>query len=193
MNGAQHGAEGDDSKGTLPARPFRSGFPGVFALRGVLAATGLAGAVLLALATVTAVIRITVGTAARTSAADAAGSGWDRHGPALLVLMLLALWLLAGALRGSTVAKAGLAVVGAAALGIAIVADRPHIHDPGAAGDVYAEATARPGIGYYLETLGGALLLVSGGALLALGEGGAPRPAHNDDGRPLRSGRRTEA
>jgi hypothetical protein len=176
----------------LPARPFRSALPGLLPLRGALAATGLAGAVLLALATVTAVIRITVGTSARTSA-DVADSGWDRHGPALLVLALLALWLLAGALRGFTVAKAGLAVVGATALGIATVADRPHVHDPGAAGDVYAEATAGPGTGYYLETLGGALLLVSGGALLVLGEGGAVRAAHNDDGRPLRSGRRTEA
>jgi hypothetical protein len=177
MNGAQHGADGDDSKGPLPDRPFRSALPSVLALRGALAAAGLAGAVLLAVATVTAVIRITVGTAAPTSATDLAGSGWDRHGPALLVLALLALWLLAGALRGFTAAKAGLVVAGVAALGIAMVADRPHVHDPGAVGDVYAAATAAPGTGYYLETLGGALLVLSGGALLALGDGGAVRRA----------------
>ena len=44
--------------------------------------------------------------------------------------------------------------------------DRPHVHDTGSVGEVYTEATANPGTGYYLETLGGVLLLLSGGALL---------------------------
>jgi hypothetical protein len=44
-------------------------------------------------------------------------------------------------------------------------------------GDVYAEAVADPGTGYYLETLGGALLLLTGGVLLVLGRTPVATPA----------------
>jgi hypothetical protein len=64
---------------------------------------------------------------------------------------------------------AGVAAAGIAALAIAMIWDRPHVHDTGSVGDLYAEAKAGPASGYYLETLGGALLLLSGGALLVLG------------------------
>jgi hypothetical protein len=185
MSGALHGADGDDSKGF---GPDRARLPSVLALRGVLAVTALVGAVLLLLATFSTVIQITVGTATRVLNADTTQSGWDRHGPALALLALLALWLLAAALRGSRVAMVGLPLVGVVALAIPTLADRPHVHDTGSVGDVYAEATADPGTGYYLETLGGALLLFSGGALLALGRTPIAEPARarreNDDGRP---------
>jgi hypothetical protein len=171
MSGAQHGAEGDDSKGFVPDR---SRLPTVLTLRLVLAATALTGAVLLLVATFTSVIDITVGTTSKVLNADTAQSGWDRHGPALVLLALLAIWLLAAALRGSRVAMAGLLACGVVALAIPAIADRPHVHDTGSVGDVYAEATADPGTGYYLETLGGALVLLSGGALLVLGR--EPRP-----------------
>jgi hypothetical protein len=166
MSGALHGADGDDSKGPLSGR---APLPSVLTLRFVLAATGLAGALLLVVASFTTVIEITVGTTAKVIDADTAQSGWNRHGPALLVLALLAVWLLGLGLRGSRTAMAGLLAVGVVALAIPTLADRPHVHDTGSVGDVYAEATADPGTGYYLETLGGALLLFSGGALLALG------------------------
>jgi hypothetical protein len=166
MTGALHGADGDDSKGFVPDR---SRLPAVLTLRAVLAVTGLAGAVLLVVASFTSVITITVGTTSQVLNADTAQSGWDRHGPALIVLALLAVWLLAAALRGSRVAMAGLLVCGVVALAIPTISDRPHVHDTGSVGDVYAEATADPGAGYYLETLGGALVLLSGGALLVLG------------------------
>ncbi|HWI72892.1 MAG TPA: hypothetical protein VNT55_13140 [Baekduia sp.] len=138
-------------------------------MRIALAAVGLAGAVLLLVASFTTVIQITVGTSSRVVDADTAQSGWNRHGPALVVLALLAVWLLASGLRGSRTAMAGLLVAGVVALAIPTIWDRPHVHDTGSVGDVYAEATADPGTGYYLETLGGALLLLSGGALLVLG------------------------
>jgi hypothetical protein len=166
MSGALHGADGDDSKGFVPDR---SRIPTVLSLRLVLAVTGLAGAVLLMVASFTSVIEITVGTTSRVLDADTAQSGWDRHGPALVLLALLALWLLAASLRGARVAMTGLVVVGVAALAIAWLSDRPHVHDAGSVGDVYAEATADPGPGYYMETLGGALVLFSGAALLVLG------------------------
>jgi hypothetical protein len=143
--------------------------PTVLTLRLVLAVCGLAGALLLIAATFTSVIDITVGAAAKVADADTAQSGWDRHGPALLLLALLAVFLLLSSLRGSRVAMAGLLVCGVVALAIPWASDRPHVHDTGSVGDVYAEASADPGTGYYLETLGGALLLLSGGALLVLG------------------------
>jgi hypothetical protein len=177
MSGALHGAEGDDSKGFAPDR---GRLPTVLTLRWVLMVVGLAGALLLVVASFTTVIQITVGTSSRVVDADTAQSGWDRHGPALVVLALLAVWLLAAGLRGSRTALAGLLVVGIVALAIPTLSDRDHVHDTGSVGDVYAEATADPGTGYYLETLGGALLLLSGGALLVLGRTPVSTPASRE-------------
>jgi hypothetical protein len=165
--------------------------PAVAALRAALAAAGLAGALLLVVATFTTIIEITVETTTRGIDFDAAQSGWDRHGPALIVLALLAFWLLMAALRGTRIAMTGLALTGIVTLAIAVHWDRSHVHDTGSVGEVYTEATAQPGTGYYLETLGGVLLLLSGSALLV--SGGAPVRVRdqNADGRP-KGGRRDE-
>jgi hypothetical protein len=192
VSAAQHGTEGDDSKGFGPGR---SPLPAVVALRAALAAAGLAGALLLVVATFTTIIEITVETTTRGVDVDATQSGWDRHGPALIVLALPALWLLAAALRGTRVAMTGLALTGIVALAIAVHWDRSHVHDTGSVGEVYTEATANPGPGYYLETLGGALLLLSGSTLLVFGQASVKvrsERAENADGRPM-GGRRTEA
>jgi hypothetical protein len=166
--------------------------PTVAALRAALAVAGLAGALLLVVATFSTIIEITVETTTRGIDFDAAQSGWDRHGPALIVLALLAIWLLAAALRGTRVAMTGLALTGVVALAIAVAWDRSHVHDTGSVGEVYTEATANPGTGYYLETLGGALLLLSGGGLLLFGQTPVKVRGENADGRPV-GGRRTEA
>jgi hypothetical protein len=147
----------------------------VLALRSGLALVGSAGAFLLLSATFATIIQITVGTSTAAAGTDTSHTGWDRHGPALILLALLAVWLLGPALRGSRAAMAGVAAAGVAALAIALIWDRPHVHDTGSVGDVYAEAHADPASGYYLETLGGALLLVAGGTLLVLGPA-APAP-----------------
>src|SRR3954447_860331 len=86
MNGAQRGAGSDDSKGFGAIRPP---LPSVTALRGGLAVVALVGALSLTVATFATVVRITVGTTARASAAVGSDTGWDRHGPALIVLALL--------------------------------------------------------------------------------------------------------
>jgi hypothetical protein len=148
----------------------------VFALRSGLALVALGGAFLLLLATFATIIQIEVGTSTAAAGADTSHTGWDRHGPALIVLALLAVWLLALALRGARAAMAGLAAAGLAALAIAMIWDRPHVHDTGSVGEVYAEAHADPAAGYYLETLGGALLLLAAGTLLVLGPAAAPAP-----------------
>ncbi|HMJ33553.1 MAG TPA: hypothetical protein VK501_06525 [Baekduia sp.] len=149
--------------------PVRPRLPSTAALRTGLAAVALAGAVCLLVATFTTVIRITVGTTSGAAVPTGSDTGWDRHGPALIVLALLAVGLLGVGLRGSRVALAGVAATGLAVMAIAMASDRPDVHATGAVGDVYAEAMADPGAGYYLETLGGALLLATGGGLLALG------------------------
>jgi hypothetical protein len=177
VSGAQHGTGRDDSKGF---GAYRSPLPTVLALRAALALAGLAGGLLLLVASFTTIIEITVGTTSRVLDADTSQSGWDRHGPALLLLALLGLWLLALALRRSRVAMVGLLLTGIVALAIAWHWDRPHVHDTGSVGDIYAEATADPGLGYYLETLGGALLLLSGGALLVLGRMPVSVPAPSE-------------
>lgn len=177
MSGALHGAT-DDSKGPNAARTSSGA---LLTVRLVLAVLGLAGAVLLLVASPATVIEITVGTTSKVVDADTAQSGWDRHGPALILLGLLGLWLLFVGLRGARVAVVGLIVVGVAALAIAWAWDRPHVHDTGSVGDVYADATADPGTGYYLETLGGALLLLTGGSLLVFGRTSAPEPSRTPE------------
>jgi hypothetical protein len=165
----------------------------VLTVRLVLALLGLAGAVLLVAASFATVIEITVGTTSKVVAADTAQSGWDRHGPALVLLGLLAAFLLFAGLRGARVAFAGLVVAGLAALAIAWAWDRPHVHDTGSVGDVYAEATADPGSGYYLETLGGALVLLAGGCLLVFGVAGEAAPPARSESASERAARRRAA
>jgi len=142
---------------TTSVRPLRIG----------LCAAASAGVVCLVLATFTTVIEIKVGTTTRLPGRDTHLSGWDRHGPALLIVAAFSAAMVAGALRGARPAAIALAVLGLVALGIAVVGDVPDLNETGFIGEVYEDAAAGPSAGFYLETLGGALLL-AGGALLAL-------------------------
>jgi hypothetical protein len=132
----------------------------------VLTVAGLLGALFLVIATIATVIEVRVGTASHLTGVDGAGSGWERHGPALVLLAILGVLALGAALRGSRVGMAAVAAAGLAALVIALVSDARALHDPGVAGEVYDEASAGPGAGYYLETAGGVALLLAGGGLL---------------------------
>ncbi len=135
-------------------------------LSAVLAGLALAGAILCAVATFSPVIRIEVLTVEKASY-----SGYDRHSVALLVIAVFALPMLFGALRGARPAMAALAALGLVAVGIAVLGDLPHLDDTGPIGELFEDARARAGAGYYLETLGGVLLLVSGIAFLVLRPG----------------------
>jgi len=152
----------------------RPSLPSANAVRLALAASASAGAICLLLATFTTVIEITVGTTTKVADHDTHLSGWDRHGPALLLIALFAVVMLAGALRGARPAMAALAVLGLVALLIAVVGDVPDLNETGFIGQVYEDAAAGPKGGFYLETLGAVLLLASGGLMLALA---AERPA----------------
>jgi hypothetical protein len=137
-------------------------------LRLGLAAAAAMGVICLLLATFTTVIAITVGTATKVPDHDTRLSGWDRHGPALVVIALFAAPMVAGALRGARPAMVALATLGLVALLIAVVGDVPDLDETGFVGQVYADAAAGAQAGFYLETLGGLLLLGAGGLMLAL-------------------------
>jgi hypothetical protein len=154
------------------------------AARPGLAAMACAGVICLLLATFTTVIEIQVGTTTKIPGHDTQLSGWDRHGPALLVIALFAALMIAGAVRGSRPAMIALAALGLVALLIAVVVDVPDLHKTGFVGEVYEGAEAGPKAGFYLETLG-AVLLLAGGVLMLLlpAERPAGHPARPEDAR----------
>src|SRR4051812_38835994 len=80
---------------------FSPAIPRSAGLRRAAALAGVAGAAMLAVATFGTVIAITVGSTSRLANLDTALSGWDRHGPALLVVAGFALVMLLGAVRGA--------------------------------------------------------------------------------------------
>jgi hypothetical protein len=145
------------------------------ALRLGLAAIASAGAICLLLATFATIIEIKVGTTTKVPDHDTHLSGWDRHGPALLIIALFAIAMAAGALRGARPAMIALVVLGLAALLIAVVGDVPDLNETGFIGEVYEDAAAGPKAGFYLETLGAVLLLAGGGLMLVAPA--AERPA----------------
>lgn len=137
-------------------------------VRAGLWAAVLLGVAALVAATWTTVIRITVGTTSRLANLDTELSGWDRHGPALLVVAGFALVMLVGALRGARPAMVAVGVCGLGALFVAVGLDAPHLDDTGQVGELYADASAGPGPGFWLEVAGGVLVTLGGFGLLAV-------------------------
>ena len=153
-----------------------------------LFAAGLAGVAGLVLATFSTVIRITVGTTTRLANLDTELSGWDRHGPALLVVAGLALVMLVGAVRGARPAMAAVLVCGVVALLVVLAFDVPHLDDTGQVGRLYSDAAAGPRVGFWLELGGSALLCLSGAGFLvvarradAVGAAGRARTARRGE------------
>lgn len=137
------------------------------------AGLGIAGAILAFIATFTTVIQIRV-----LTVTPASFNGMDRYGPALLLLGIFGLLMVAGAWRGARPAMAALALAGLAVLLIAILVDVPHLNDTGVwpLADQYEDAQAGAGIGFYFETASGVLMLLSGVLMLLLGPRGEPAP-----------------
>ena len=173
MSATPREAKDQDSRKPL-ALPV--GFGTVKVLRIALLVAAVAGGVCLIVATFSTIIEITVGTTSKIADRDTELSGWDRHSFALLLIAAFALVMTVGAWRGPRPAMAALAVAGIAALLIALIGDLPDVHKTGVIGELYDNAHANPKTGYYLETLGGVLLLLAGGGLLLL-SGGAEKPA----------------
>jgi hypothetical protein len=166
-------AKGHDSRKNLG---LPASISAVRAVRIVLAAAALGGVLCLLVATFSTVIEITVGTTSKVAAFDTHLSGYDRHSVALILIALFALVMAAGGLRGARPAMAAVAAAGIAALLIALIGDLPDVHKTGQIGQLYENARADPRLGYYLETLGGALLLLAGGGMLISSPAGQPGP-----------------
>ena len=173
MTTQARGATDDYSKEIRPPR-------GLSVPARAAAGLGLAGAVLAVVATFTKVIEIKVLTVP-TFAHD----GWDRYGPALLLLAVFAVVMVAGAWRGARPAMAGLAIAGLAVLAIAVVVDVPHLDDKGVwpSADLYEDAQAGAGIGFYFETAAGVLMLLGGVLMLLLAPRGAAEPEPDESPR----------
>jgi hypothetical protein len=102
-----------------------------------------------------------------------AQSGFERHGPALALLGLVAAVMAWGAgISKSRPAAAALVAVGLVALGIALLIDLPATDDTGAIGPRFAGAEAQAQIGFTLELVAGALAALTGAAALFLHAGG---------------------
>jgi hypothetical protein len=112
-----------------------------------LVAAAVVGVAALVLARFSTVIRITVGTATRLATLDTSLSGWDRHGPALLVVAGFAVLMVVGAARGARPAMVAVLVCGVMALSVALALDAPHLDDTGQVGELYVDASAGPGWG----------------------------------------------
>ena len=90
-------------------------------------------------------------------------TGLERHGPALMLLALVAGIMAWGAgLGGARPAAAGLAAVGAAVLAIALLVDLPVTDDTGAIGPRFEGAQAQPELGFAVELLAGVMAVAAG-------------------------------
>jgi hypothetical protein len=162
-----------DSRGP---RVSLGGISGLDALGIALSAAAFLGAILLIAADFFHLFQIKVLTVTRESR-----TGGSHHSYAMLVLGLAALPMAYGAMRGSRPAMAAVGGLGLIALLIALVGDLPDVNETGVIGRNFTDAEASPSTGFYLETLGAVLLVVSGAAGLLL------------TGRPRRAPRRAAA
>ena len=130
-----------------------------------LLACSVAGALMLIAADLTTLVQIKVITVVKEEL-----TGHDQHSWAMAVLGLAALPLAWGAARRhARPAMLGLALIGVAALLIALIGDLPDTRSTGVIGERYEEAQAPAGAGFFLETAGAVLLIVGGvGGLMLL-------------------------
>jgi hypothetical protein len=90
-------------------------------------------------------------------------SGFERHGPALVLLALVVAAMAWGAgVGGSRPAAVALVAVGAVVLAIALLVDLPVADDTGAIGPRFDGAEAQAEVGLTLELVAGALAAVAG-------------------------------
>jgi hypothetical protein len=164
MSAPPREATNDYSTGS---RPPRGGFRGLLegSPAGRLGLAGLAAAAIVMLLISGFLTLITIETGLTTLDTR---SGFEQHSITMLLLGLAAVPMLLGALRGARPAMIALAAIGVVVIVIALTVDLPDALDEGLYGERYEGAEASPAIGFFVETLGGVLLLLSGGLLLFL-------------------------
>jgi hypothetical protein len=96
-----------------------------------------------------------------------ARSGWELHGPLLLLLAAVAVAGAVLAARGRPAGAFTIAAAGLASLAVVIAGDGPDIGATGLIPGTLAQGTASAGLGFYVAILAGVILLATGG-LLAL-------------------------
>ena len=150
------------SRGSRGAGKPRSGL-----LTG-LAALAFLAAALLVISTFMTLLTITTGEAELASR-----TGYDHHSIALLLLGVAVVPMALGALRGARPAMFAIAALGVVVLVVVMTVDLPATLKEGLFAIRYENAEAQPAAGFYVETLAGVLLVLSGGLMLLLG-GGKP-------------------
>jgi hypothetical protein len=164
VNAQAPGTPSQDSRGPRVPSP---GISGLDALGIALAVAAFVGAVLLIVSDFTTLFR--VHTAAGATVPNGSVSGHANHSFAMLVIGLASLPLAYWATRlGSRPAMAGLAALGLIAVIIAIGFDLSDATGTNTLARTFESATGSLSAGFYLETLGAALLIVSGGGGLVL-------------------------
>ena len=131
-----------------------------------LAAAALLAALLLVISTFLALYTVSNGQTQLRSI-----SGYEHHSVAMLLLGLAAVPMALGGLRGARPAMFALALIGVVVLVVAVSVDLPAALDEGLLAVSYEGASAAPAAGFFVETLAGVLLLVSGGLQLLRGDG----------------------
>lgn len=146
---------------------------------GRLALAGLAAAaiVLLIVSEFLPLFKVVVGTLETEQRSE---PGWSNHAFAMLLLALAAVPMLLGALRGARPAMWALAGIGAVVVLIALTVDLPAARESGTLRESvsYEDARAEPATGFFVETLGGVLLVLAGGLLLLTAP---PRDTSSED------------
>jgi hypothetical protein len=162
MSAPPREATNDYSTGSRPSRGgLRGLFDGSPAGRLALAGLALVAIVLLLISSFLTLISISTGLSTLKTR-----TGFDHHSVTMLLLGLAAVPMLIGALRGARPAMIALAMIGIVVVVIALTVDLPDALDEGLYGERYEGAEASPGAGFFVETLGGVLLLLAGGLLL---------------------------
>jgi hypothetical protein len=98
-------------------------------------------------------------------------TGGSHHEYALALVGVALLAMAYGAAHGARPAAVALFVLSLVAVFVAMAIDRPTLDDTGLIGRTYDLAEARPGPGFYVESLGATLALVGAVAGLVLGRG----------------------
>jgi hypothetical protein len=140
-------------------------------------ATGLLAGVLMGLADVLPIVSVDVAGGSCEVINDSSPeladgcvqSGFERHGPALLLLGLVTAAMAWGAgVGGSRPAAAALVAIGLLVLAISLLIDLPVTDDTGAIGPRFEGARAQAEIGFTLELVAGALAVLAGASRLVL-------------------------
>jgi len=184
MDAPAPGASGQYSRGDAGSGPRR---PLPSAVRALLLLLGIAGAALLVVSEFQPLLQVQVGVAEPKVVKDEV-IGHEQHAYGLVILGALALAMTYGAAWGlSRPAMVALGAIGLIALLIALVLDLPDARTTGLIGERYENAAATPGLGFYLETAGAVVLVLTSGLLLFLTV--RNREEEGADETPDRSGR----